>query len=60
VRVESQLLERYLRLEQTMTRICVYNFTISVEAKLIDTLHWAIAPRLLGSGEHLSRALDRY
>jgi dihydrofolate reductase len=29
-----------------------------LEARLIDELHVAIAPRLLGSGEHLSCGLD--
>jgi dihydrofolate reductase len=29
-----------------------------LEAKLIDELHVAIAPRLLGSGEHLLHGLD--
>jgi dihydrofolate reductase len=29
-----------------------------LEAKLIDELHVAIAPRLLGSGEHLLYGLD--
>ena len=29
-----------------------------LEAKLIDELHVAIAPRLLGSGEHLFHGLD--
>jgi len=29
-----------------------------LEARLIDEMHVAIAPRLLGSGEHLFHALD--
>jgi dihydrofolate reductase len=29
-----------------------------LEARLIDEMHVAIAPRLLGSGEHLWRGLD--
>jgi dihydrofolate reductase len=29
-----------------------------LEARLIDELHVAIAPRLLGSGEHLLHGLD--
>jgi dihydrofolate reductase len=30
----------------------------ALEAQLIDELHFAIAPRLLGSGEHLFYGLD--
>ena len=43
-----------------MTRIRVHNFTIrqGLAAGLIDEIHLAIAPRLLGSGEHLFYGLD--